>query len=809
MGMYRSVRLLLSVLAVTASLGVSAPRAQEARAVGVTPPRLSFIDGDVSYFRPGAEDWVAAQVNTALGAGDSVYAGDGGNLEVEIGTRAYVRAGSGTQLGIESLETGYLQLRVPAGHAVVDLRRLPEGQEIDVDTPNGAFLISHTGYFRFDVDDESTHFAARRGGVARVVPAGSNDETEVGAAQDVVVRGTDTAQLERTAPAADDAWDRWNNDRIAGLTEQPRSAQYVSPDVAGVDDLDRYGDWRDTPNYGHVWVPHSLPSDWAPYSTGRWVWDGYYGWTWVDDSPWGWAPYHYGRWCHVDDYWAWAPGPVVAQPVYSPALVAFFGGEGGGVSVAVGAPFVSWVALGWGEPVVPWWGPHGFVGRPYWGGWGGPRVVNNTVINNTTIVNVNNINHYDNFRQRNAVIGVEGDRFGRGRFTPVRIDPARVHDLRPVHGELGVHPVRESLVAARDHGRVERPPDRIQNRSVVATRPPQDPSRQPRAAGLIGAGGAAARRPEARIVTPRGGPQGGGVERTHGRDIPPPRGAEERARGGMERSPSDVRGGAPNEHGERGRMDRAPGAEHGAETRGAPQPPSGNLRGPQGNERERQGHGREERDLGTTQHGNERAPTPPPMDHGRGSEHVRGRDEAPTPPRGSTSHGADRINQPNGASRIERQGGADQERGRHGERTDRTPRNDTIQQPHMEQRQPEPRANQHERAPRNESPREIAPPSDRGNRSHGADRQPERHFEQPQRQPAPERMPAPPSSGGGHGRDSTGGHESSQRGPAMERQAPPRQEHGGGGGEHGAGNPHADQPQKDRGNHGKHEDDHH
>jgi len=33
-------------------------------------------------------------------------------------------AGSGTQLDIESLETGYLQIRVPAGHAALDLRRV-------------------------------------------------------------------------------------------------------------------------------------------------------------------------------------------------------------------------------------------------------------------------------------------------------------------------------------------------------------------------------------------------------------------------------------------------------------------------------------------------------------------------------------------------------------------------------------------------------------------------------------------------------------------------------------------------------------
>ena len=82
------------------------------------------------------------------------------------------------------------------------------------------------------------------------------------------------------------------------------------------------------PTYGAVWVPRGVAVGWAPYSTGRWVYDPYYGWTWVDDAPWGWAPYHYGRWVHVSGYWGWCPGPIVARPYYSPALVAFYGGGG-------------------------------------------------------------------------------------------------------------------------------------------------------------------------------------------------------------------------------------------------------------------------------------------------------------------------------------------------------------------------------------------------------------------------------------------------------------------------------------------------
>ncbi len=513
---------------IASALWIPSARAQQARAVGVTPPRLSFVDGDVSYWRPGADDWVRAQINTALGAGDSLYADSGGNFELEIGTRAYVRGGPGTQLGIDSLETGYLQLRVPAGYAAVDLRRIPEGQEIELDTPNGAFLISLPGYYRFDVDDRATRFTVRRGGSARVFPAGANDGVEVGSSQTVVVSGTDTADLQRVAPADEDAWDRWNYDRTASLGGEPLSARYVSPEVAGVDDLDRYGDWRSTSSYGAVWVPRGTPSGWSPYTTGRWVWDGYYGWTWVDDAPWGWAPYHYGRWCWVDGYWGWAPGPLVARPVYAPALVAFFGSGGVSVSIGIGTPFVSWVPLGWGEPVVPWWGPRGFVGRPYWGGWGGPRVVNNTVIKNTTIINVNNINYYDNVRHR-AVIGVDGNRFGRGRLETVRVDADRMRTMRPVRGELGIRPVRESLVPRESRG--QQPPARIQSRQVVATRAPQDPSRLPRARGLIRETDAA-RRPESRIVVPRGSGMNR-LERAGGRTAPPP------TRGGVERVPRE------------------------------------------------------------------------------------------------------------------------------------------------------------------------------------------------------------------------------------------------------------------------------
>jgi len=95
------------------------------------------------------------------------------------------------------------------------------------------------------------------------------------------------------------------------------SARYVPSGTYGVDDLDHYGNWRVVDQYGPVWS-HGVSSGWAPYTTGSWTLDPFYGWTWVDTAPWGWAPYHYGRWVFVNNFWAWAPGPLLGRPSTRP-----------------------------------------------------------------------------------------------------------------------------------------------------------------------------------------------------------------------------------------------------------------------------------------------------------------------------------------------------------------------------------------------------------------------------------------------------------------------------------------------------------
>jgi len=457
------------VILFTLAFGVLTAIAVAAQtAIDRMPPRLSYADGQVSFWRPGAQDWAQAQINTPLAPGDELYTGSPGNLELQIGSRAFVRGWANTQIGLANQEPGFLQFKVTTGSASFDLRTLEPGTTVEVATPNAAFTIEHAGYYRVDVTGERTAFITRRGGQAVVTPA-SGEAVVITPSEEVVIEGTSSPRVTSYVAPQLDNWDKWNYARSETHLDTV-SARYVSPGTYGVSDLDRYGTWRDVPTYGSVWIPTTVQPGWAPYTTGSWTLDPIYGWTWVDTAPWGWAPYHHGRWVFVDRFWGWAPGPVVVRPVYAPALVAFFGGPSLRVGISIGGPVLGWVALGWGEPLVPWWGRPGFIQTPTWGGWGGPRVVNNVVINNTTVVNVQNINVYRNSSVPNAVVAVNENRFGRGPITAARVTQVDVKSLQPTHAGPQVAATPASFVPTASRG--VRPPEESLKRSVVATRPP-------------------------------------------------------------------------------------------------------------------------------------------------------------------------------------------------------------------------------------------------------------------------------------------------------------------------------------------------
>jgi hypothetical protein len=499
----KSIALIVLLSVSHFALGADAPPPPPG--ADVMPPRLSFVDGKVSFWRPGAEDWAPARVNTPLAEDDALYAGERANLEVQVGQRAFVRAAEKTQLGIVAIEPDFLQVKVTSGQASLDLRSVPAGHTVELDTPNAVFTIEHAGYYRVAVTDAATHFITRRGGRATVTLAEGAPQS-IAASEEIVVRAMAPVVETYAAPELD-AWDRWNYARTDYEIEA-LSARYVSPGVYGVGVLDQWGAWRVVPAYGAVWFPQRLPAGWAPYTAGSWVWDPRFGWTWVDEAPWGWAPFHHGRWVVVDGFWAWAPGPVMLRPVYAPALVAFFNlAPDVSVRVGIGGPALGWVALGWGEPLRPWWGRPGFVGVPWWGGWGGPRVVNHVVVERTTVVNVNTI-VYQHTRTARAVVAVGDRQFGAGPVRGVRLARVAPRELAHIDNAHPARPVAASRVPERRT--TIRPPANVASRPVVATRASRD---APSQAKVV----AAPKRPDASVPAPRPSFGEKGVERARPR----------------------------------------------------------------------------------------------------------------------------------------------------------------------------------------------------------------------------------------------------------------------------------------------------
>jgi hypothetical protein len=316
--------------------------------------RLQYMSGSVSIQPSGTADWVAGSLNRPLTNSDNVWTDKSSRAELNSGT-GLLRMGDETSLTLTNVSSNSVQVQLHQGTLNVHVRHLVDGEIYEIDTPNMAFTVQKSGDYRFDVDPngDATVVTVRKGeGDA----TGQGPGVRVKADQQIrFSNGTSMTHSDAEAPPYD-GFDSWCAVRDKRL-DSSLSARYVAPGTVGYEDLDDNGTWREVPPYGPVWVPTAVAPGWAPYAFGHWVWIAPWGWTWVDDAPWGFAPFHYGRWVSVGGFWGWAPGPVYVQPYYAPALVAWFGGPGWGVSFGFGfGGGFGWCPLGWHEPFFPWYG---------------------------------------------------------------------------------------------------------------------------------------------------------------------------------------------------------------------------------------------------------------------------------------------------------------------------------------------------------------------------------------------------------------------------------------------------------------------
>ncbi len=313
--------------------------------------RLAAVQGEVWVFEPEQGEWVAARVNRPFTGGDRIATGNGSSVELRIGSTTLL-LGSLAELEALRLDDQRMQFALQRGPLGLQLRSDEVAAELELAHPEARFLPRRAGLYRIDRLDGLSEATVTRGELrvdAHNLAMTLYPGQRAAFWRDGTLGDTRSQWL---GPQLDDF-------ALALQTMEqadPRSAasMFVPPEMTGVEDLDRHGRWQQHPEYGAVWSPSVVAVEWAPYRYGQWVWLRPWGWTWVDDAPWGFAPFHYGRWLWWGERWHWAPGPKVARPVFAPALVGWVGGPQ--FSVVVGnrpVPAMGWLPLGPRDPYRP------------------------------------------------------------------------------------------------------------------------------------------------------------------------------------------------------------------------------------------------------------------------------------------------------------------------------------------------------------------------------------------------------------------------------------------------------------------------
>ncbi len=303
--------------------------------------RIATLQGDVWVYEAEPGEWATALRNRPVTSGDRLSTAPGGAASVQIGsTTLYL--GASSELAVLQLDDEAMRFRLEQGSLALRVRSSEAAAELMVANFEGRFVPLAVGLYRFDRLDERSEAVVWRGEVQFESPDMA-----------VVLHAGQRARFWQDGQplATRSIWLTPLDDEFAQAVQREDQAEarsvaapYVPPEMTGVDDLDRHGRWQQHPEYGAVWSPTVVAVGWAPYRFGQWVWLRPWGWTWVDDAPWGFAPFHYGRWFWWGGRWSWAPGPVVRRPVFAPALVVWTGGPPLGVGIG-GRPVVGWVPL--------------------------------------------------------------------------------------------------------------------------------------------------------------------------------------------------------------------------------------------------------------------------------------------------------------------------------------------------------------------------------------------------------------------------------------------------------------------------------
>ncbi len=329
---------------------VAADDDEEKPEVTARVARISFIRGDVQVRRAGNDEWEKGVLNLPLIEGDEIASGSDSRVEIQFNNYAHLRIDHDALLKLSVMKDEGVALSLSSGTLNVTVRDMDKaGGYFEIDAPKTTVAVEKSGSYRIDAGqagDRELRVSLTGGGSGHVYSQSAGFTLKSGRSARVFLDGDNAGEWE-TADAAKltDDFEAWTAERDSLIEKQLASAQYnkyYDEDIYGADDLNDNGEWIYTSTYGYVWRPYAgsinTYANWSPYRYGHWRWMGPYGWTWVNDEPWGWATYHYGRWVYDSGFWVWSPYGYY-RPRHSwwfPALV----------SIAIVNNNVCWYPLG-------------------------------------------------------------------------------------------------------------------------------------------------------------------------------------------------------------------------------------------------------------------------------------------------------------------------------------------------------------------------------------------------------------------------------------------------------------------------------
>lgn len=416
----------LVLLLAAAFAGLAAAQPEHAADPPTRVGVVTAAEGSVVFAGPGETDWVELPRNRPLARGDRLWTDEGARAEVHFGA-AVLHLDGRTFLEVLAVDDDVVQLAVNEGSVNARVRGLRAGDQFEISTPQLALRASQPGEWRIDADPQrGATRVVSRGGLAVLYGSGRGAQ-QVVPGRPLAFGGRDLAPAHVAWPAAE-AFERWAAQRNHA-EDQSVTARFVPRDVVGYPLLDAHGTWSLDPALGPIWFPRPAAAEWAPYREGRWEWISPWGWTWIDDAPWGFAPFHYGRWTLVGARWAWVPGPLGRHPAYAPALAGFVGGT----------PGIAWYPLAPGEI----WYPYAAASPSY------VRHVNRYLVADSRYYNTG---AHLFLRRPDAVTVVRSDDFQRGRPVQgrrLRVGPSELARAQPIaspapQGAGGEPPVRRA-----------------------------------------------------------------------------------------------------------------------------------------------------------------------------------------------------------------------------------------------------------------------------------------------------------------------------------------------------------------------------